>query len=442
MIQFPEAWKTKIIPHAIQHRLITEPYRFKTVPAGRRSGKTFQFKRHVVKQAMKVKGPYFAGAPVQGQAKKIFWNDLDDLIPKWYRSKQPNKTNMIFYLNNGSEIHVVGLDKPERIEGIPWQGGGIDEFGNCKAGTWGEHVRPALSTIGLNAWCWLFGVPEGMNEYYTLCKDAESGIDPDWMNYTWFSSDILPAHEITAAKRQLSPRQFRQEYEASFEGATGRVYADYTQKNHTKKVFDPGKPIHWMHDFNFVPLSSAICQIESKKKKINKGTINEKIINVDHIYCIDEIVLESAVAKNAAIEFIEKYKGYERVPVYLYGDASGRVGEKHNIESEYITIKKILQKAGFEVHERYPKANPSIKNGQNSLRAKILNADGERFLHVNPTKAKYCDEGLLTVQLKDGSAFQEKESKFQHITTALRYFTNVLWPVSGGLGIFEFDSGM
>lgn len=427
MIELPEAWKTKIIPHAIQHRLITEHYRFKSIPAGRRSGKTFHFKRHVVKEAMSVKGMYFAAAPVQGQAKKIFWNDLDDLIPKWFRPKPPNKTDLIFYLNNGSEIHVIGLDKPERIEGPPWQGGGIDEFGNCKPGTWGEHVRPALSTLGLNAWCWVFGVPEGMNEYYKLCKDAKSGIDPDWMNYTWFSSDILPKSEIVAAMRQLSPRQFRQEYEASFEGATGRVYEDYTTDNHTDRVFDPGKAIHWTHDFNFVPLSSAICQIDKVKSKDKTG----KTIITDNVYCIDEIVLESAVAMNAALEFTDKYKGFERVPVYLYGDPSGRQGEKHGIQSEYITIKKILQQAGFKVIEKYERYYSSIKDSQNSLRAKIYNALKEITFFVNPVKAKYCDEGLLTVQLQPGSSFQEKESKYQHITTALRYFTDVKWPVSG-----------
>ena len=427
MIEFPDAWKTKIIPHAIQHRLITEPYRFKSVPAGRRSGKTFHFKRKLVEEAMAVKGMYFAGAPVQGQAKKIFWNDIDDLIPKWFSSRQPNKTDLIFYLNNGSEIHVIGLDKPERIEGPPWQGGGIDEFGNCKPGTWGEHVRPALSTIGLNAWCWVFGVPEGMNQYYDLCENAKSGIDPEWMNYTWFSSDILPESEIIAAKRQLDPRTYRQEYEASFEGATGRVYADYTKDNHTDKVFNPGKPIHWMHDFNYVPLSSAICQIYKVNSKNKLG----EVVTTDNVYCVDEIVLESAVAQNVALEFVERYKGFERVPVYLYGDASGIKGEKHGIESEYQTIIKILRTAGFTVTERYPRSNPSIKDGQNSLRAKILNAYNEITFFVNAVKAKYVDKGLLTVQLKKGSAFQEEESKYQHITTAIRYFTDVKWPTSG-----------
>jgi hypothetical protein len=33
-------------------------------------------------------------------------------------------------LVNGAEIWVIGLDKPERIEGKPWDWGILDEYGN------------------------------------------------------------------------------------------------------------------------------------------------------------------------------------------------------------------------------------------------------------------------------------------------------------------------
>ena len=410
-------WQEDVIRHKIQYRLITEPYRFKTIPAGRRSGKTFHFKRFLCTEAFIHPGMYFAAAPTRAQAKLIFWKDLGEYIPERFKSRPPSLSDLIYYLKNGSEIHVVGLDKPARIEGSPWAGGGIDEFGDCKPGTWPEHIGPALETIGLNAWCWIFGVPEGLNDYYDLCEDAKSGEDPEWMNYTWPSADILTKKSIISLKKRYSPKQFRQEWEASFEGATGRVYSDYDKENHSDKVFSPDTAIHWTHDFNFTPLSSAIIQIHKDKK------------GVESAYCVDEIILESAVGKNAALEFCHKYKGFEKVPVYLYGDPSGRQGEKHGIESEYIIITKTLQQAGFAVHKKYKRDYSSIVDSQNSLMAKILNANMERTFFVNPATCKYCDKGLLTVQLKKGSSFQEEESKYQHVTTAMRYFTEVKWPV-------------
>ena len=113
--------------HAVQLDLIAavgKGVRFPLVPAGRRSGKTERFKRFLVKRANKVAGIYFAAAPTHDQAKKIFWDDLKAMTLSTTHSKQPSESNRIIFLNNGSEIHVIGLDKPQRIEGIPWTGVG------------------------------------------------------------------------------------------------------------------------------------------------------------------------------------------------------------------------------------------------------------------------------------------------------------------------------
>ncbi|MGT2493114.1 hypothetical protein ACU4GD_28030 [Cupriavidus basilensis] len=62
------------------------------------------------------------------------------------------------------------------------------------------------------------------------------------------SSEILPATTIAAAKRQMSAKQYRQEYEASFEGATGRICEDYGKANHTGARIEPHEQLLWMHD--------------------------------------------------------------------------------------------------------------------------------------------------------------------------------------------------
>src|SRR5690554_8014381 len=69
----------KDIPEQV--RLITEDYRFKVVPAGRRSGKTERAKRYLAKQAMRYPDEkYFAAAPTQDQARKTWWADLRALM--------------------------------------------------------------------------------------------------------------------------------------------------------------------------------------------------------------------------------------------------------------------------------------------------------------------------------------------------------------------------
>lgn len=109
--------------HPEQHRLRTLPHRFKVVPAGRRSGKTELAKRFIVQRAlMPTAFPdphFFAAAPTWMQAKRIFWPDIKKLIPRKFMIGRPSESELMIRLVTGAEIYVVGLDKPERIEGQP-----------------------------------------------------------------------------------------------------------------------------------------------------------------------------------------------------------------------------------------------------------------------------------------------------------------------------------
>lgn len=396
--------------------------RFPLVPAGRRSGKTERFKRFVVKQANRVPGPYFAAAPTHDQAKKIFWDDLKAFTLSCLHKKRPSESDRVIYMPNGSEIHVIGLDKPQRIEGIPWKGGGIDEFADVKSTAWEANILPALNTVNpmdpeYRAWCWLLGVPDGLNHYYDLCSAAETGENPDFAVFHWMSAEILPPDVISAMKRAMSAKQFRQEFEASFETATGRIYEDYSKANHTTERIQPHEQLLWMHDQNYTPLSSAVG--------VRRGE------GRNDLYLLDEIVLTSAVSKQSALEFVEKFKNHKNKHVLIYGDPAGKAGEKHGHASDYTDIEGVLRANGWAYTRLVKSAHPAIKDRQNAVRAKIKSADGHISLFVNPATAKYCDKGLATVQLKKGSAFQEDDkNEYQHITTAIGYCVDREWPIN------------
>lgn len=402
-----------------QVRLATEKVRFKVIPAGRRSGKTERFKRFISKEALRLPNEmYFAAAPTRDQAKKIFWDDLKTLTFASKHIKPPSESELKIFLPNGSEIHVIGLDKPARIEGIPWTGGGIDEIANAKPETWESHVFPALNTVNptrpdYRAWCWLFGVPDGLNHYYDLAQYAQSGDDPDWAYYHWKSSEILPADVIESAQRMMSAKQFRQEFEASFETVSGRIYEDYGKANHTDRAVQPHEQLLWMHDQNYTPLSSAIGVVEG-----------------DNVYLLDEIVLTSAISKQSAMEFVDKYKDHGNKHVLIYGDPAGRAGEKHGHASDYTDIEGVLRDNGWKYTRKVKRKHPAIKDRQNAVRAKISTADGHVSLFVNPVTAPWCDKGLSTVQLQEGSTFQEdQKNKYQHITTAIGYMVDYDYPM-------------
>lgn len=412
-----------LIAHPVQLALIAavpNGVRFPLVPAGRRSGKTERFKRFLVKQAQEVPGLYFAAAPTHDQAKKIFWDDLKAFSLCALHKRRPSESDRIIYFPNGSEIHVIGLDKPQRIEGIPWKGGGIDEFADIKDGAWEANILPALNTVNptdpeYRAWCWLLGVPDGLNHYYDLCSKADLGEDPNFKVFHWESAEILPPDVIEAMQRAMSKKQFDQEFRARFETAGGRIYEDYSKANHTTATIEPHEQLMWMHDQNYTPLSSAVGVRRNNGKDL---------------YLLDEIVLTSAVSKQSAIEFVEKFASHKNKHVLIYGDPAGRAGEKHGHASDYSDIEDVLRANGWLFTRKVKKAHPAIKDRQNAVRAKIMTAAGEVSLYVNPKTAPWCDKGLSTVQLQQGSTFQEDQTnQYQHITTAIGYCIDVEWPV-------------
>ncbi len=412
-----------------QVALFNDPTRFIVIPAGRRSGKTERFKRKVVKEAYLNEGmPYFAGAPTRDQAKRIFWKDLKQLSFSSTHKRKPYETDLIIELPNEATINIIGFDRPERFEGQFWAGGGVDEVGNLKEEALKENILPALDTFNplmpdYKPWCWLFGVPEGLNHYYDTYQYAVNSGDPEWSHYNWPSSDILPESTILAAKRRMSKRQFRQEYEASFETVSGRIYEDYSKANHTDEEIKDHEQLLWMHDQNFTPLSSAICVVRENK-----------------VFCLDEIVLESAVSKQSAVEFVERYKDHKNKTVLIYGDPAGRQGEKHGHASDYTDLEEVLRNNGWGTERRLKRAAPAIKDRQNALRALICNSLDERKFFVNSAKCEYVDKGLSTVQTKKGSAFQEDQTnKYQHITTAIGYFVDKEYPIDKMITNVDFN---
>jgi hypothetical protein len=423
----------KLIDHPIQTALINDNVRFKVVPAGRRSGKTERAKRYVAKMAMKNSSEmYFIAAPTRDQVKKIYWNDMKRLCLTSLHSKSPSETELTIFMDNGTQIQLIGLDKPERMEGVFWSGGVIDEIADVKAEAWESNIRPALDTFNptrpdYKAWCWLIGVPDGLNHYYDMFQYCETANDPDWKAYHWKSSDILPADTIAAAKRQMSKKQYKQEYEASFETASGRIYEDYSKDNYTTETIQPHEQLLWYHDFNFTPMSSGIG-----------------VLRGNDLYLLEEIILTSAISRQSALEFVERYENHLNRNVIIYGDPAGKAGEKHGHQSDYTEMEKVLRDHGWTFKRKVKPAAPAIKDRQNAVRAKIKNASGEVSLYVNTKNAPYTHKGLATTQLKkdSNSSFLEEESDYQHITTAIGYMVDYEFPIVKRALILGQTSGL
>ena len=430
-------------PHAEQTRLKKSKARFKVVPAGRRSGKTERAKRRLAKVAMSPSDwddpRYFAGAPTRDQAKAIYWNDLKAMIPKAFLAEPPRETELMLRLVSGAELWVVGMDRPERIEGRPWNGGILDEFANMRKGTLGENVRPALSDR--KGWCWLIGVPEGRNHYYDLNQYALHDGDPEWDSFTWPSIDILDPAEVEAARRQLDPLVFAQEYEASFINFTGRAYYPFLEATHCKQlVYDPKAPINFCFDFNVEP---GVCAVTQEQRMPGQFERDERgLVDLSRPIFGTGVIGEVHIPRNSTSEavarrLVKDWATHEGL-VRCYGDATGGArGSAKVTGSDWDIIKRelrptFMERLSFRVQSANPPERVRINAVNTRLMAGTVQAPIIRLM-VDAKRAPNVVKDLEGVRLLEGGSGEiDKKAtpNLTHISDAFGYYVVKEFPIN------------
>jgi hypothetical protein len=421
---------TPLRPHPTQLAYRGSPHRFNVVPAGRRSGKTERAKRKLVQCAIQGTGQFparfFAAAPTRDQAKRIFWDDLKALVPPSLMLDK-SETELMIRLPL-SEIWVVGMDRPERIEGQPWDGGILDEYANMKPKAWGENVRPALADRG--GWCDLIGVPEGRNHYYDLRNRAEAdliefGPESPWGLFEWVSADILPASEIEEARRDLDELTFRQEYEASFVSFDGLAYYGFSDKNKARlrERYRPGAPLIVCLDFNVEPGVAVIAQ-EMGLPSGDEGT-----------GCIGEVYIERNSTTPAVCRKIIDDWGEHSGRVEVYGDATGGArGTAQTEGSDWDLVKKILGghfRARFRL--RVPRSNPTERSRVNAMNSRLKAMDGTIRMQVDPKRCPNLVrdfEGVQTLKGGSGEIDKKADPRLTHLTDGLGYYVQKRFPTT------------
>lgn len=421
--------------HHIQNLYWNSISRINIVPAGRRSGKSEIAKRKIVLRSFlppELGGSpfsdprYFCAAPTRDQAKRIFWDDLKKLIPPDQRSKPPSESHLIIWNSLGAEIHVVGMDKPERIEGTPWDGGILDEYGNMKSQAWPENVRPALSDRA--GWCDMIGVPEGRNHYYKEYKKAKVDETKVRQAFTWKSADILPAEEIAEAKKDLDDLTYLQEYEGSFINFTGRAYWTYVEELHVGKIrqlYNPKAPLLFMLDFNVDPGVAAVGQ--EMVLPIDGGTVGTGLIGEVWVpRGSNTIIVSRRLARD--------WKDHEG-RIICYGDATGGNRGTAKVEgSDWELVRRVLYKrfGSKRVSFKVKLSNPRERDRVNAVNSRLLSTNGEVRMMVDGKNCPHIMDDFERVTVIEGGSGEldkKTDTDLTHLSDAIGYYCNEEYPV-------------
>ena len=225
-------------------------------------------------------------------AKDIAWKTLKKIIPNSLIAVK-NESELRMELINEATIELKGTENASALRGRSLSGVVLDEAAFMESEVWFEVLRPALADK--QGWALFISTPEGTASwFYDLWCYVEEDPTGDWQRwcYTTIEGGNVPPHEVEAARAQLDPRTFRQEFEASFENLSGLVAISFADANISKDIRDlPVLPLYLGVDFNVDPMT-GICAVR-------KG---------DELWVFDEIVMTGgATTWDFADEVISRY---------------------------------------------------------------------------------------------------------------------------------------
>lgn len=405
--------------HPIQARVWRDSARFKALACGRGSGKTELSRRYVVRMLpvkKKHHDPpmYFYALPTREQARRIAWEKLKALVPDNWVVGSPRESDLVIKTVFGSSLHLVGMDKPHRIEGNQWDGGIVDESCDQKPGHFDRSIRPALSHK--SGFCWRIGVPKrfgcGASDFRKCWLDWGK-LGAGYASYTWPSHDILSPEEIQDAARSLDQKDFDEQYGAIWQGTSGLVFYAFDEALNVddKITYDPNKPIIVGSDFNVSPMAWVVCQ------QLNPGK--------PHLHCVDEIWLKNSNTQQALDMLYKRYPNHDAGWIF-FGDATAQSRKTSATSSDYAQIQNDQRFVRKKIH--YPKANPPRADRFAACNRLFCNALGERRFWASP-RCKNLIHDLTSRAYVPGEKNPDDHDDIGHITDALGYIIWRVWPV-------------
>jgi len=395
--------------------------RFQVIATGRRCGKTHILRRRCCKIARLIDKNVAYIAPTYKMAKRIAWKKFKYKLMQlnWLDGK-PNESDLILNLRSGSTIQLFGVENYDAMRGLEFDHVANDEFAYHPVEAWEEVIRATLSNRQGSAD--FASSPDGRNHFYDFYNRGRSD-DPRWkdwesFHFTTAEGGLVPQAEIEAAKYELDPLTFAQEYEASFVNFAGRAYYTFSEQNYGSLRYDPDDDLIFCFDFNVSPGTASVLQ----EQDLPSGHFGTGVIG--EVY-----IPQGSNTMYVCEQLIAKFKDH-RGRVLGYGDATG--GNKvasSLVGSDWDIIDRMMRSVYSERwQKRVFRKNPAERARINAVNSRVKSMGGHIKLMVDPLKAPYTIkdfEGSKILEGSNGALDKTKKgdnSKFTHLTDGIGYY--------------------
>lgn len=195
--------------HEGQRRIVDSAKRINVVSCGRRFGKTEMGKNRIILPALQ---GYPTGYFVPGYKNAaIVYDQTTQLLGPLVRRKRGD--TMTLNLHGGGCIDFWTLENPDSGRGRKYHTVVIDEAGfarNLRI-CWQQAIRPTLTDYRGTAW--FLGTPRAVRYFVELHETAAKRAGWAAFNARSVDNPTIPHEDIEAARGELPPEIFAQEYE-------------------------------------------------------------------------------------------------------------------------------------------------------------------------------------------------------------------------------------
>lgn len=427
-------WRPMLM-HAELRRMNQSKALHKIAACGRRSGKTEKAKRDIILNPRTtcclrppdVPNPRFGiFGPTREQLKRNWWDDIKAMCPTW-STAEIREDDLSIKFVTGAKLYLIGLDKPQRAEGDPFDGVVVDETQEVKPEAWTSSLYPTLTNRGRPpGWSLRIGRPKGRNHFYQWWVDACT--KADHAAFTWTSEVILTPEQIAAAKDSCDEQSYAQEYLAHWLTFEGLAYYKWDPTKHLRSLeIDPNLPLILCFDFNVEP---GICA--AVQEQVHDGVTMTCVVSEVHIP-------RNSNTPSVCAKVIENW-GHHPHEVHIYGDPSG--GSRQTSQTngaDWDLIRQMLKPAfGDRMRWRVARSYPPVRDRLNCVNSRLCSTTGVVRLAVDPAKGKAPNmardfEGVTL--LKGGSGEIDKirceRQGLTHLTDAIGYYIHERHPIEG-----------
>ncbi|MBZ0306096.1 MAG: hypothetical protein K8I82_08525, partial [Anaerolineae bacterium] len=278
-----------ICPHPGQWVILNHPGRFRVVACGRRFGKTELGKLEVVLSLLeKRNATLWWVSPTYKMALEV-WNSLAaQLAPT---AEKIDRANYGILLPGSRSVSIRSAHDPEKLRGVGLDFLVIDEAAFCEPEVW-QVLRPALADKLGRA---LFlSTPRGRNWFWQLYSKGLDPLENEWVSWQMptRANLLIPASEISAARRDMPERMYQQEFEALFLEDYGVVFRGVLDCVRTEKSR------HRMHEPVVMGLDWG--RVNDYTVAVVLGTVSRQVLAIDRFNQVNWAVQRSRLRQLAA----------------------------------------------------------------------------------------------------------------------------------------------